>query len=109
MARRSKARRYKVDARPRVMKVEVESNGLYVVHYQSFRGNMPVGEPYKAYMTKPTYELLEMKWILMSEFLVPEHFIEKVLDKAREVAKEDSDWGCEESWQRGYEARLNEE
>jgi hypothetical protein len=88
MARKSKTRRYKVDARPRVMKVEVESNGLYVVTYQSFRGNIPVGEPYKAYMRKADYELLEMKWILMSEFKVPEHFIEKVLDKAREVNEE---------------------
>ena len=88
MTRKHKPRRQRVDASPRVMKVEVESNGLYVVHYQPFRGNMPVGEPYKAYMQKADYELLEMKWILMSEFKVPEHFVEKVLDKAREVNEE---------------------
>lgn len=74
----------------RVVKVEEpeDPRGLYIVYYQQYRGSIPDGEPYKAYMTKLSYELLTMRWILMSEFKVPEHFIDKVLDKAREVAED---------------------
>lgn len=74
----------------RVVKVEVpkDPRGLYRVYYQHFRGNLPIEPPYPADMTKTSYELLEMVWILTSEFRVPEPFIYKFIDKAREVEQE---------------------
>jgi hypothetical protein len=74
----------------RVVRVEepTDPRGLYRVYYQQFRGNMPVELPYPADMTKLQYELLTLRWILIGEFKVPEHFVDKVIDKVREVEQE---------------------
>lgn len=83
-------RRKKHQIVTKVVRVEVpkDPRGLYRVYYQRCRGNMPFEPPYPADMTKLQYELLEMEWILISEFRVPEPFIHKFIDKVREVEQE---------------------
>jgi len=86
------ARRKHHKTETRIVKVEEPGTGVfqhYVVFYQNFRGNMPIGEPWKAYLRKNEYDLLTMKWILISEFKVPKHFVDKVLETARDAARED--------------------
>jgi hypothetical protein len=73
-----------------------DPHGLYILHYQTYRGITPVDLPWKAYVTKKDYELKTIKDIMVREFKVPEHLVDKLIDKAKEVMKQDlsdfSDW-----------------
>lgn len=62
-------------------------NDLVVITYQTYVGNVPQGEPWKSHMTYEDYKLLSLRWILISEFNVPEHFIGKFEDAVREAQK----------------------
>jgi hypothetical protein len=66
-----------------------EPNGLYIIYCQAFRGKLPVGLPWQAHLNKEDYTVLTMKWILLSEFKVPEHFIDKFIDAVRDAKERD--------------------
>ena len=75
----------------RLMRVERPKTprGLYILHYQTFRGDTPIDLPWKAYTTKLEYELMVLERKIIDGYGVPEKVLMDFIDKVREVQHED--------------------
>jgi hypothetical protein len=75
----------------RIMKIvePKDKDGLVIIHYQTYVGNMPSGDPWEDHLNQEDYKVLSMKWILLREFEVPEHFIDKFESAVRDAKERD--------------------
>jgi len=65
------------------------SSGLYILHYQTYRGDTPVGFPWGAHITKLEYELRMIERKIIDGYGVPEKLLMEFIDKVRDVKEED--------------------
>jgi hypothetical protein len=63
--------------------------GLYILHYQTYRGDIPLDLPWKAYTSKLEYELMVLERKIIDGYGVPEKVLREFIDKVMEVQHED--------------------
>jgi len=63
--------------------------GLYILHYQTFRGDTPIDLPWSVYTTKLEYELMVLERKIIDGYGVPEKLLMEFIDKVRDVKEED--------------------
>lgn len=93
----------KSDMEHRIMGIQEgkDKKDLTVITYQTFVHGIPQGEPWKAYKNYEDYEVLKIRWILLREFRVPEHLIDKFETAVRDAKERDdveNDVYSQERW-----------
>jgi hypothetical protein len=79
-----------------IVKTEKQDKNTYKLTYQTFKDGVPVSDPWYALVTKNEYELQTVKDILISEFKVPVDFVDKVIEKAKDVQMDEvNEWGLD--------------
>jgi hypothetical protein len=67
----------------------VENEDDYILYYQEYRNGIAVGSPFTAYVTKEEYKVVTIKALIMREFEVPEHLVDKLISAARDAKERD--------------------
>jgi hypothetical protein len=67
-----------------------DKKDLTIITYQTYVGGIPQGTPWKSFINYEDFQVLKLRWILHSEFMVPDNFIDKFESAVRE-SKERSD------------------